>query len=112
MKVTPFLFSFSRFLLHGILLNRLIEVVILCLMAVSAIYAYRQLSKMDYNYHRRSLLDDLLLFICIPAFFVSAIFSIVPAVEYRSAVGIALIIAQVLTIAELWLERIIIEIYR
>lgn len=64
-------------------------------MAISAIFAYRQLTKLDHNYHPHSLLDDLLLFICIPAFFVNAIFSIVPAVDAGNATRIILIIIQV-----------------
>lgn len=77
------------------LLNRITEIIILFIMAVSAIFAYKQLTKMDHNYHPHSLLDDLLLFICIPAFFVNTIFSMVPAVEYGNAISIILILLQV-----------------
>lgn len=73
----------------------MMEVLILIVMAISAVFAYRQLTKLDHNYHPHSLLDDLLLFICIPAFFVNAIFSIVPAVELGYPRSIILIILQV-----------------
>lgn len=69
--------------------------IILIVMAISAIFAYRQLTKLDHNYHPHSLLDDLLLFICIPAFFVNAIFSMVPAVEFGHPRSIILILLQV-----------------
>lgn len=77
------------------MLNRVTEIIIIIIMVISAIFAYKQLTKMDHNYHPHSLLDDLLLFICIPAFFVNAIFSIVPAVEYGNPESITLIILQV-----------------
>lgn len=92
---TNFLFSFSRYEGHAAFLNRVTEIVILFLMGVSAVFAYRALVKMDHNYHPHSLLDDLLLFICIPAFFVNAIFSIVPAIEYGNATSITIVIVQV-----------------
>lgn len=64
-------------------------------MTISAVIAYRKIMRLDVNYHPVSLLDDLLLFICIPAFFLNAIFSIVPAVQKENGLSIANIVLQV-----------------
>lgn len=58
------------------------EIILLLLMTVTGIFAYHQITKLDINLNPISLLDDLLLFICIPAFFLSAIFTLVPAIHY------------------------------
>ena len=49
------------------------------LMTLLSLIAYSQLSRLDVNIHPISFLDDLLLFICLPFFFLSGIISLVPA---------------------------------
>lgn len=45
-----------------------------------------------------SHLDDVLLFIAIPAFFLETIFSMVPAIEFNSGLNIAIIMCQLVQI--------------
>ncbi|XP_015593570.1 uncharacterized protein LOC107266975 isoform X2 [Cephus cinctus] len=76
----------------GIWANQVTEAVLLTVMTLSAILAYRKIIRLDVNHHPISLLDDILLFIAIPAFFLYAIFSIVPAAQKRDGLKIFLII--------------------
>ncbi|KAE8753242.1 hypothetical protein FOCC_FOCC000164 [Frankliniella occidentalis] len=82
----------------GLTVNSVTELTLLALMTVAVMAAYCRLAKLDVV--RRSsasvsLLDHLLLFLCIPAFFLYAIFSIVPALEQRSYLSITTILLQV-----------------
>jgi hypothetical protein len=75
--------------------NAISELMLLLLMTVAVILAYRKLTQLDINNHPISLLDDLLLFVCIPAFFLYGIFSIVPAVLKNNGLSIAITLLQV-----------------
>ncbi|GLV35744.1 Otopetrin-like c [Carabus blaptoides fortunei] len=90
--------SNQKYIKLGVLVNTVTEVVFVILMTISAVLAYRKITTLDVNYHQVSLLDDLLLFICIPAFFLNAIFSIVPAVQDQNGLSIANIVLQVIQI--------------
>lgn len=85
----------------GLTVNSVTEVSLLALMTVAAVIAYCRLSKLDVVRRESTagasgmLLDHLLLFLCIPAFFLYAIFSIVPALEQRSYLSITTIFLQV-----------------
>ena len=79
----------------GLQVNAFSELILLLLMTVTVILAYRKLTQLDINQHPISLLDDLLLFICIPAFFLYAIFSVVPAVLTNNPLSIVITILQV-----------------
>jgi hypothetical protein len=83
------------FVTTGLMVNAVTELTLLVLMTVSVAAAYRQMTKLDINKHAVSLLDDLLLFLCIPAFFLYAIFSIMPAVQSQNYLSITTIILQV-----------------
>ncbi|KAJ9596313.1 hypothetical protein L9F63_012646, partial [Diploptera punctata] len=82
----------------GLTVNAVSELILLLLMTVAVILAYRKLTQLDVNQHPVSLLDDLLLFICIPAFFLYGIFSIVPAVLKHNVVSIFITILQSIVI--------------
>lgn len=77
------------------MVNVTTEIIFLVSMAIACICGYIQITKLDVNKHTLSLLDDLLLFICIPAFFLDTIFGIVPAVQTGNGFSIAFIIVQV-----------------
>jgi hypothetical protein len=79
----------------GLTVNAISELILLLLMTVAVILAYRKLTQLDINNHPISLLDDLLLFICIPAFFLYGIFSIVPAMLKNNGLSIAITLLQV-----------------
>ncbi|GLH13980.1 Proton channel OtopLc, partial [Gryllus bimaculatus] len=82
----------------GLTVNTASELILLVLMTFSVIFAYRQMTRLDINKHPISLLDDLLLFICIPAFFLYAIFSIVPAVQRSNFLSLTTILLQVVQV--------------
>lgn len=92
------MYCYRKYIEHGVLVNTVTEVVFVILMTISSILAYRKITMLDVNDHQVSLLDDLLLFICIPAFFLSAIFSIVPAVQEQNGLSMANIVLQVITV--------------
>jgi hypothetical protein len=79
----------------GLTVNAISELILLLLMTVAVILAYRKLTQLDVNNHPISLLDDLLLFICIPAFFLYGIFCIVPAMLKNNGLSIAITLLQV-----------------
>lgn len=64
-------------------------------MICAAGLACRQLALLDVNANPVSQLDDLLLFICIPSFFLYGIFSIVPAIAYTNYMALLVAILQV-----------------
>ncbi|CAH0560881.1 unnamed protein product [Brassicogethes aeneus] len=68
------------------------------LMLISSILAYRQLTKLDINQHYRSLLDDIFLIICIPAFFLNGIFTIIPAAYDRNIMSVIFSIVEVIQV--------------
>ncbi|XP_067004725.2 proton channel OtopLc [Anabrus simplex] len=88
----------SAYVEIGLTVNTASELILLIIMTFSTIFAYRQLTRLDINKHSISLLDDLLLFICIPAFFLHAIFSIVPAVRKNNYLSLMTILLQVLQV--------------
>ncbi|XP_065335323.1 proton channel OtopLc-like isoform X2 [Cloeon dipterum] len=86
------------FVATGLFVNAVTELSLLVMMTVAVAVAYRQMTRLDVNKHAVSLLDDLLLFICIPAFFLYAIFSIMPAVHSKSYISIATTVLQVIQV--------------
>ncbi|CAO1338469.1 unnamed protein product [Diamesa serratosioi] len=82
----------------GILVDKIFELTVLVLLILAVILAYFQTSKLDINHHPMSKLDDVLLFIAIPAFFSETIFSLVPAIVNGSYLNIANIMAQILQV--------------
>ncbi|VEN63546.1 unnamed protein product [Callosobruchus maculatus] len=79
----------------GIMLNIVTSAIILILMTVACIFGYRQITKLDVNSAYDHLLDDVLLFICIPAYFLNGIFSIIPAIIHSNIIGSFTIILEV-----------------
>ncbi|KAJ8984452.1 hypothetical protein NQ317_012516 [Molorchus minor] len=71
----------------GITVNIVTSLIILALMLIACIFGYIQIIKLDLNTAHHNLLDDVLLFICLPAYFLNGIFSIIPAVIYKNVLG-------------------------
>ncbi|XP_058823887.1 proton channel OtopLc-like [Topomyia yanbarensis] len=82
----------------GVLLDSIFEVTVLGIMTLAVILAYFQTSKLDINQHPISRLDDVLLFIAIPAFFSETFFSMIPAFENQSILNGFIIFTQLLQI--------------
>ncbi|XP_058443308.1 proton channel OtopLc-like [Malaya genurostris] len=82
----------------GVLVDSIFEVTVLGIMTLAAILAYFQTSKLDINQHPISRLDDVLLFIAIPAFFSETFFSMIPAFENQSILNGFIIFTQLLQI--------------
>ncbi|EFA02328.2 proton channel OtopLc isoform X2 [Tribolium castaneum] len=96
-SVILFLIAFndSRYTEEAVSINSSTSIIITLLMTITVIFAYRQITKLDVSQSHVSLLDDLLLFGCIPAFFLNGIVSIIPAVISQNATSIVLIILEV-----------------
>lgn len=77
-------------------MDSIFELTVLAVLVIAVLLAYYQTSKLDINYAHISKLDDVLLFIAIPAFFSETIFSMVPAVINGSILNIFVILAQVI----------------
>lgn len=64
------------------MLSAIYDMLVVSIMLIATILAYRQTVKLDINSHHISHLDDILLFIAVPAFFAQFILSLIPAIEY------------------------------
>lgn len=89
---------YSGYLYTGILVNNVFALTVLVIMTVAVVLAYVQTAKLDINHHPMSMLDDMLLFIAVPAFFLETVFSLVPAVLNESWLNLALALTQLLQI--------------
>lgn len=79
-------------------MNSSFEFAVLVILILAVVAAYHQIAKLDVNTHAISMLDDVLLFIAVPAFFLETIFSMVPAVINGSVLNMLIIGAQLLQI--------------
>ncbi|XP_055551304.1 proton channel OtopLc-like [Wyeomyia smithii] len=82
----------------GILIDSIYEITMLAVMTIAVILGYFQTTKLDINQHPISRLDDVLLFIAIPAFFSETFFSMIPAFENQSILNGFIIFTQLLQI--------------
>lgn len=86
------LFSYKIYLFYsdllsiGYLLNDATKLGLHALMLFAALFAYNQTMKLDINEHPISLLDDILLFICIPAFLLETVLSLVATINILNVV--------------------------
>ncbi|KAI8440151.1 hypothetical protein MSG28_001547 [Choristoneura fumiferana] len=87
MLIIGFTLSSTEDLLSiGYLLNDVTKLGLHALMLFAALFAYNQTRKLDINEHPISLLDDILLFICIPAFFLETVLSLVATINILNVV--------------------------
>lgn len=84
----------SGYLYIGILVNQIFVLTVLLIMLLTVVLAYVQTAKLDINHHPMSMLDDMLLFIAVPAFFLESVFSLVPAVLNGSWLNMTIVAAQ------------------
>lgn len=78
--------------------NKIFELIVLVIMVITVVAAYVQTVKLDINHHPMSKLDDILLFIAVPAFFSETIFSLIPAGVNHSWLNMGVILAQLVQI--------------
>ncbi|KAM3968294.1 proton channel OtopLc [Aphomia sociella] len=88
MLILGFVFSSvgEDFLELGYLLNDSTKLGLHAIMLICVIFAYNQLRKLDINEHPISLLDDVLLFICLPAFILETILSMIATINILNIV--------------------------
>lgn len=67
-------------------------------MTGATVLAYLQTIKLDINHHPMSKLDDILLFIAIPAFFMETTFTMVPAIMNGSVLNMCISIVQIVQV--------------
>ncbi|KAI5641982.1 otopetrin domain-containing protein [Phthorimaea operculella] len=77
----------GEFLQTGYLVNNITKLGLHSIMLFAAILAFTQTTKLDINEHPISLLDDILLFICLPPFFMEAVFSLVATITILNVVN-------------------------
>lgn len=74
------------------------EVAVLCIMIITTQLAYYQITKLDVNTHPMSFLDDVLLLIAIPAFFLETTFSMYAYVYSGNGFAMAISMCQLFQI--------------
>ncbi|CAH0628945.1 unnamed protein product [Chrysodeixis includens] len=78
----------ENFVEVGYFLNSVTRLGLHILLLFAAVIAWFQMRQLDINEHPISLLDDVLLFICLPAFFMETVFSLVATITYTNIVKI------------------------
>lgn len=68
---------YREFVELGYLLNGATKLGLHTVMLFAAIFAFTQTIKLDINEHSISLLDDILLFVCLPPFVMETVFSLI-----------------------------------
>jgi hypothetical protein len=76
-------------------MDSIFELVVMALLILAVLIAYYETSQLDINPHPISKLDDVLLFVAVPAFFSETTFSLLPAVLNGSLLNIFNIFCQV-----------------
>ena len=79
-------------------MNSTFEFVVLLGMTIAVLLAYFKTTTLDVNSLPALCLDDILLYISLPAFFMDTIFSIIPAYRNGSILNICRIITQLVQI--------------
>lgn len=88
----------SNFVTIGVDVHIWTEFSILIIMTVTVLFAYWQIMTLDVNEHPISLLDDLLLVVCLPAYFFYAILSLYPSILQSEIIFSVIILLQVLQV--------------
>ncbi|KAJ8726943.1 hypothetical protein PYW08_015340 [Mythimna loreyi] len=88
MLIIGFVFSSvgDDFVELGYLLNSCTSLGLHSLLLFSVVIAFNQLRRLDINEHPISLLDDVLLFICLPAFFMETALSLIATISFANIV--------------------------
>ncbi|XP_063704569.1 proton channel OtopLc-like [Culicoides brevitarsis] len=83
----------------GLAISSIYEIIVLSTMLTTTILAYFQTSKLDIVHHKVSYLDDVLLFIAVPAFMSLTILTLIPAIKnatYLTTISSLLDLSQIL----------------
>ncbi|KAF7276716.1 hypothetical protein GWI33_009893 [Rhynchophorus ferrugineus] len=67
-------------------------------MIIAAVYAYVQMVKLDVNKAAHNGMDNFLLLMCLPAFFVHGIFSIIPAILFGNVLAVIGIVFEIIQV--------------
>ena len=84
-----------------ILIGNLLRIVVMCILSVASIYCYYIVACLDVNPNPISFLDDLLLFFCLPSFFMYFIVWSAPLV---SEPDISSWIANIMTMVQIFIQ--------
>ncbi|GAB6024103.1 hypothetical protein CHUAL_008815 [Chamberlinius hualienensis] len=82
----------------GIIINNVSDTVLMLLMIFSAAFAYRQTALLDINEHAVTFLDNFLLFIALPCFFLYAIFNVVASIAVNNPFNVVISILCVIQV--------------
>ncbi|XP_049865002.1 proton channel OtopLc-like [Pectinophora gossypiella] len=101
MLIVGFVFSSvgGEFIEIGYIVNNATKLGLHGLMLFASILAFTQTTKLDINEHPISLLDDILLFICLPPFFMETVFSLIATLtilNITNTVDYTIMVIQVL----------------
>lgn len=105
-------FFFSEFLKLGNTLNELMNLILHVSMLLAAVIAFNQTRKMDINEHPISLLDDVLLFVCLPAFFMEIAFSLIASISLENSIKTVNMCVMVSKIGKMFLLIIFLFTYK
>ncbi|KAF7272961.1 hypothetical protein GWI33_014293 [Rhynchophorus ferrugineus] len=83
---------------NGRIINRSTQISIISLMIIAAVYAYVQMVKLDVNKAAHNGMDNFLLLMCLPAFFVHGIFSIIPAILFGNVLAVIGIVFEIIQV--------------
>ncbi|XP_066140954.1 proton channel OtopLc-like [Euwallacea fornicatus] len=82
----------------GLQINQSTRLVIMALMIMAVVFAYFQMIKLDINEVAHNSLDNFLCLMCLPAFFVQGIFSIIAGIIYRNGLAVSSIVLEVIQV--------------
>ena len=81
----------------GFMINNATNMGIQVIMFFACVWSYWKIMILDVNYHPISVLDDILLFICIPFFFLNMLFTVTAAYYMSSGIMFSLTIIEVIS---------------
>ncbi|XP_031634148.1 proton channel OtopLc-like [Contarinia nasturtii] len=91
-------FQNRSYLKTSITINNIFECTVLLILIIATIYAYTQTVKLDIKFDPKIKMDDILLVIAIPAFFMECIFSLLPAFHSGAILTICISIFRVIQV--------------
>lgn len=86
------------YLKTSIAINNMFECVALFILIVATGYAYTKTSQLNINPNPVSKMDDILLVIAIPAFFMDCIFTLVPMIQKRAELAICISVLRIIQV--------------
>lgn len=82
----------------GLIVNQSTRLVIMIMMIIAVGFAYFQMTKLDVNESAHNSLDNFLCLMCLPAFFVFGVFSMIPGIIYSHVLAVFSVFSEVLQI--------------